>query len=32
VREIREGQFVIVHHPDRLSHALSDADDFMKLV
>jgi len=31
-RQIRDGQYVIVHRPDRLCHALSYADDFMKLV
>lgn len=31
-RQIREGQYAIVHHPDRLSHASYDGDDFMQLV
>ena len=32
-RQIRKGQqHVIVHHPDRLSHAPYDGDDFMQLV
>ena len=31
-RQIREGQYVIVHHPDRLSQAPYDGDDFMELV
>ncbi|HUZ27559.1 MAG TPA: hypothetical protein VMV07_27730 [Streptosporangiaceae bacterium] len=31
-RQIREGQYMIVHHPGRLSHAPYDGDDFMKLV
>lgn len=31
-RQIREGQYVIVHHPDRLSQAPYDGDDFMQLV
>lgn len=31
-RQIREGQYVIDHRPNRLSLAFSDTDDFMKLV
>lgn len=31
-RKIRDGQVVIDYRPDRLSHALYDASDFMELV